>query len=106
MKIILKQLLSVILSLGLFAGGIFILSLRLAGWSLLLGLPAILLGGVFIIFTLDTVARELFTPPHFIMAKCQVCGKTTFIKEGEKTGLCGRCREELVEEVLQEEKKT
>ena len=102
MKTVLKQLLSVILSLALFAGGIAILYLHLPGWSLILGLPAILLGVVFIIFVLDQVARELFTPPHFIMTKCKVCGKTTFVKEGNQDKICGRCREELVEELLKE----
>lgn len=53
-----RAILSVIISLSLFLGGIFLLSLRIPVWSLLLGLPSVQIGIVLIIFTFDRLSRE------------------------------------------------
>lgn len=41
----------------LFIGGIFILTLRIPFWSLILGIPSIQIGLVLIIFTFDAIGR-------------------------------------------------
>lgn len=41
----------------LFIGGIFILVLRIPFWSLVLGIPSIQIGIVFIIFTFDDIGK-------------------------------------------------
>lgn len=51
-------ILSVVTSLSLFLGGIFLLTLRIPVWSLLLGLPSVQIGIVLIIFTFDRLSRE------------------------------------------------
>lgn len=53
-----RAILSVIISLSLFLGGIFLLALRIPVWSLLLGLPSVQIGIVLIIFTFDRLSRE------------------------------------------------
>ena len=47
-----KQIGSIVLASTLFLGGILLLSLHLPGWSLILGLPAVQIGIVFLIFSL------------------------------------------------------
>lgn len=49
---------SVIISLSLFLGGIFLLALKIPFWSLLLGLPSVQIGIVLIIFTFDRLSAE------------------------------------------------
>lgn len=101
-KFLIKDLPSIILSLSLFFGGIWLLSLRIPGWSLFFGLIATPLGLVFTIYTLDDVARNVITPSLFKAAKCNVCGKTTYAKEDEEDVICWRCRENISEKLLEE----
>ena len=93
-----------ILSLSLFGGGIAILFARIPGWSLFFGLILIPLGTAFTIFTLDEVARNLIVPPPYKSVKRKVCGKSTYAKESEedKDVICGRCREDISEKILEE----
>ena len=104
-EFIISDLPSIFLSLALFLGGIWILSLNISGWSLFWGLILIPIGAVFTIFTLDRVSRNRITPPSFKLIKCQVCGRKTFIKEGEKKIVCGRCQEDILKGILKERSK-
>jgi len=97
-----KSFLMTILSLSLFGGGIAILFARIPGWSLFFGLILIPLGTAFTIFTLDEVARNLIVPPPYKSVKCKVCGKSTYAKESEEDVICGRCREDISEKLLEE----
>lgn len=104
-KFIVKDLPSLILSLSLFLGGIWLLSLRIPGWSLLWGLIIIPIGLAFTVYTLDDVARNVVAPPPFKPVKCNVCGKNTYAKEDEKDVICWRCREDITEKILKEKMK-
>ena len=53
-----RAILSTLVSLVLFLGGIMLLALRIPFWSLLLGLPAVQIGIVLIIFTFDRLSQE------------------------------------------------
>ena len=97
-----KQVLTVILSLALFFGGIILLLAKIPGWSLFFGLILIPLGTMFTIFTLDEVARNLVVPPPFKPVKCNVCGKITYASESEEEVICGRCRKDISEKILEE----
>ncbi|MCJ7793112.1 MAG: hypothetical protein MUP45_03985 [Candidatus Marinimicrobia bacterium] len=99
---IIKDSPAIFLSLTLFLGGIWLLSLRIPGWSLLFGLIATPLGLVFTIYTLDDVSRNVVTPPPFKATKCHVCGKITYAKEEDKDVICWRCRGDITEEILKE----
>lgn len=101
-KFTISDLPAVILSLALFLGGIWILSLGIPGWSLFFGLIFTPMGAAFTVFTLDDVARNKIIPPPFKPAKCNVCGKDTFAKEGEEDVICGRCRKDIQRGVLKE----
>ena len=97
-----KQFLTVILSLSLFFGGIILLLAKIPGWSLFFGLIITPLGTIFTILTLDEVARNLVVPPPYKSVKCKVCGKITYAKEGEEEVICGRCRKDISEKLLEE----
>ena len=47
--------LRVVVSLLLLAAGITILALRIPGWGIILGLPIVIFGSVFLIYTYDEV---------------------------------------------------
>lgn len=53
-----RVLLSVVVSCILFIGGIALLALRIPFWSLLLGIPAVQIGIVFLIFAFDKLSQE------------------------------------------------
>ena len=91
-----------ILSLALFLGGIWILSLRIPGWSLFFGLIITPVGFIFCVYSLDDIARNVVAPPTFKPVKCNVCGKYTFAKEDEEDVICGRCRKDIQRGILKE----
>lgn len=53
-----RAVLSVIVSLTLFLGGIFLLALKIPFWGLFLGLPAVQIGIVLSIFAFDRLSQE------------------------------------------------
>ena len=93
---------SFFLSLVLFIGGIALIALRIPGWSLLWGLIILPIGFAFTIYTLDDVARNVVAPPPFKPVRCNVCGKITYAREGDKDVICNRCREDITEAILKE----
>jgi len=104
-QFIVNDLPSTILSLALFLGGIWILSLRIPGWSLLWGLILTPTGAALTVFTLDKVSRNKIAPPFFQLTKCKVCGRKTYSKEGEKGIVCGHCRKDILKKILKERSK-
>lgn len=76
----------------LFAGGVWLLSLRIPGWSLILGLPAIQIGIVFVIFSIDNSSKETFDLSKYHIVKCDICGDPTAAPLGEIHELCPSCR--------------
>jgi len=101
-QFIIRDIPSMILSLALFLGGIWLLAIRIPGWSLLFGLIFTPMGAAFMVFTLDGVARNRIAPPSFKSAECRVCGKKTYSKENVEDAICNRCRENIGEEILKE----
>lgn len=80
----------------LFTGGVWLLSLRIPGWSMLFGLPAIQIGIVFVILSFDNSAKKTFSPSEFHIVKCEVCGDPTAAPLGETHEVCPRCRAKRV----------
>ena len=103
-EFIISDLPCIVLSLALFLGGIWLLSLRIPGWSLFFGLIVTPIGLAFTIYTLDDIARNVVAPPAFSLTKCKVCGKNTYAREDDKDVICNRCREDITEKILEEAK--
>jgi hypothetical protein len=80
----------------LFIGGVWMLSLRITGWSLILGLPAIQIGMVLIILSFDNSAKKTFSSGEFQIVKCDNCGDPTAAPLGEVHELCPKCRAEKI----------
>jgi hypothetical protein len=94
-----KTIPSIVLSLSLFAGGIFLLALRISGWSLILGLPAVQIGIVFLIFTFDDVARRKVGPESLHQVPCSICGKIVLTHQWEKEKVCIDCHKKFAQKV-------
>ena len=95
-----RLFLLLLLSLTLFLGGIIFSLSKIAVWGLLLGVILTPLGAILILITIDEAARRIFFPPDYKTTNCSVCGKLTFIEEGEKVAVCGYCREKEIDQVL------
>lgn len=104
-KFTISDLPVVILSLALFLGGIWILSLKIPGWSLFFGLVITPVGFAFCVYALDDIARNVVAPPPFKPTKCNVCGKITYAKEGAKDIICAHCRKDIQRGILKEKLK-
>lgn len=98
----LRSILLTLLSLSLLFAGIALLFTKVPGWSLFFGLILIPTGTALTIFTLDEVARSMIVPPPFKAVKCKVCGKITYARQDEEDVICGRCREDISEKILEE----
>lgn len=61
-EVLVRIVLRVTVAMGLLIGGLVLLALRLPGWSIIFGLPMIIFGSVFIIYTYDEVLSRKLEP--------------------------------------------
>jgi len=99
LKLVTKTLPSLFLSLILFSGGIALLALRIPGWSLFLGLPAVQVGIVFLIFTFDKIAHDKVGPNSLQMIPCSVCDKLTLAPYWQKEKICEECQKKIAKKL-------
>lgn len=92
MVIFFKNLIVAFSPVILLVGGVWLLSLRIPGWSLILGLPAVQLGIVLIVFSFDWAIRKKYDLSKLHIVKCEICGDPTAAPLGEVHELCPRCR--------------
>lgn len=96
---LIRQLPRLIISLTLFIGGIIILSLRISGWGLFLGLPATQVGLIFLIFTFDEIAKRRVGPQSFHLLSCSVCGQPTPAPSWQKEKVCEECQSKIAKKL-------
>lgn len=101
-RLISKQFFLVLVSLGLLAGGVFLLYLRIPGWSLILGLPATQIGIIFLILTFDEIVRGKVGPNSLHMIPCSVCGKLTLVSTWQKEKICEECQRKIAKKLREE----
>lgn len=53
-----------ILGVVLLAGGIILLALKIPGWSIIFGIPMVVISSVFIIYTYDDALSRRFEHPN------------------------------------------
>ncbi|AKM83142.1 hypothetical protein A2422_03825 [Candidatus Woesebacteria bacterium RIFOXYC1_FULL_31_51] len=87
-----KQISRYIAPMILFAGGVWLLSLRIPGWSMILGLPAIQIGIIFVIFNFDNSSKEILDLSRYHIVKCDICNDPTAAPMGEIHEVCPSCR--------------
>ncbi|MFC1711624.1 hypothetical protein ACFLZ1_03510 [Patescibacteria group bacterium] len=89
---LLTKLMTILINCTLFIGGIYILSMRIPVWSLLLGFPATQIGLVALIFTFDATLRKRIGPDSFYMDICSICGKFCIsTQKPEEEAICIDC---------------
>ncbi|MFC1710271.1 hypothetical protein ACFL0F_01240 [Patescibacteria group bacterium] len=90
-RLVLRGVLPVILLIS----GLYLLTLRLAGWSIIFGIPMIIIGTVFLIYTYDEIVSSKVGIIKGKVVKCKVCGEPTPLIPGgnpERT-VCPECEE-------------
>jgi hypothetical protein len=55
---IVKLILKTVVPISILSGGIALLTLRIAGWSIIFGLPMVVIGIVFLIYTYDEIVSS------------------------------------------------
>jgi hypothetical protein len=100
-----EHLLGTIISFGcglvLLLGGIWILTLPLSGWRLLIGLPAAQLGVVVLVFVFDEATKKRLHPDNYHVLICPYCGQENLVHVGETEIHCQECQK-MIEEPGQE----
>ena len=90
-----RKICTVVVSIILFGGGVFLLSARISGWGTLLGVPATVTGFIFLIFTFDEMARSRVGPKNLHLVKCSVCGKPTLAPFWQEEKICPVCEDKI-----------
>lgn len=90
-KLVFRGVIPIVLVLS----GVALLALRLAGWSVIFGLPLVVFGVVFLIYTYDEIVSKNFETFPKKLVKCKVCGKPTPILSGADPAkaVCYSCQE-------------
>jgi len=82
-----------ILSVVLFLGGAFLLSLQIPFWSMVLGIASVQIGIVLIILTFDSLIRKRNKPltEDYKTVNCLICRSSQFVPKYQKTIICDTC---------------
>ena len=96
--LVIKKTFAIIVSLGLFLGGILLLALQVPFWSLFLGLPSVQTGIIFIIFAFYTISQEEVGKElrDVHQVPCALCGQPTFTRGTEVKGICSNCDKKIL----------
>lgn len=96
-RVLTRDVGSLLLSLCLFIGGIFLLALRIPGWSLFLGLPAVQIGIIFAIFSFDRIAQNEAGPNSLHVIRCSICQKPVLVPFWQEEKICKGCQKKVAE---------
>jgi hypothetical protein len=80
----------------LLAGGIWLLTLPLPGWKLVLGLPAAQLGIIVLMFAFDDITKKQLHPENFKVVICPFCSHENLVHKEIKLTYCGKCQKRIV----------
>jgi hypothetical protein len=72
-------------------GGIWILTLPLPGWKLIIGLPAAQLGIVVLMFAFDDITKKHLHPQNYKVLICPYCDNENLIRQKKKKTYCSQC---------------
>jgi len=97
----------VLIPIVLLAGGLTLLALRIAGWSIIFGLPMVTFGVVFLIYTYDELVIKVVKPIPERIVKCSVCGKPTtklYPWQKDEDAICLSCSEDIAKGIKKHNK--
>jgi len=93
---ILKIFFKGLIPLSLLFSGIVLLISKVSGWSLIAGLPLVVFGLVFSIYSYDEFLREEENFSYSSPKKCSICGRKTYNFEKIKGKIvCRDCKASL-----------
>lgn len=94
---ILKIIFSNIIPIILLISGIIIFTGQIPGWSLIIGLPMIVFGVVFMIYSYDELAKNGAESEITDLAKCSICKRYTNRDTDvlEEDTICPSCQTKL-----------
>ena len=95
-----RVVLSAIIGLVLFIGGIILLALRIPFWGLFLGLPATQTGIILSIFSFDRLSQKEAEKEieEAQASPCSSCDNSPFIKGKESRQICSKCGRKITRE--------
>ena len=84
----------ILLSVGLFIGGIFLLSVKIPFWSLFLGIAAVQVGIVLIILAFDALIKRKTKPvtEDYKMLPCLICKRGNLVPKYSRVTICDECQ--------------
>lgn len=91
LNFLIQQLPQLLISSSLFVGGLILLFLRIPGWSLIIGLPAVQIGLVFLIFSYDRFTNKKVGIGSLYSLECQECGKSFLSFQQDQEKICPFC---------------
>lgn len=90
---IVKLILKIILPVILLISGLVVFTSRIPGWSILIGLPMMVVSTVFIIYIYDELSQKLMDNEVKTLVKCSICGRLTPVREDikQQDTVCSSC---------------
>jgi hypothetical protein len=94
-----KNLPSLLLASFLFGGGIILLFLKIPGWSLFLGLPAVQIGIILLIFTFEGLTRKKSPLPseEYHLVDCLICDRQALAPKFMEKRICDDCQVKIAQ---------
>lgn len=93
--LLMRSLVPSVVGLVLLIGGVWLLTLPLPGWKLILGIPAAQMGIVVLMYAFDDITKKRLHPDHLQSLICPFCSFNNLIQPGTKTIHCGRCMKKI-----------
>lgn len=89
-----RLLMRVLIPIILLVTGIMLLFLKIPGWSVIVGLPLVVVGSLFLIYIYDSVLSDnIYIEGDSNLVRCSKCGQLVecFIGCNKKRYICDDC---------------
>lgn len=95
LHLVFRSTVPLVSGITLLLGGIWLLTLPLPGWKLIIGLPAAQLGIVLLMFAFDDITKKHLHPENFEILICPFCSHENLIHRETRETSCGNCQKPL-----------
>lgn len=103
LQLIFRSVVPLVSGMTLLLGGIWLLTLPLPGWKLILGLPAAQLGIVLLMFAFDDITKKHLHPENFEILICPYCAHQNLVLRETRETYCGNCQKKIKNPQAEEE---
>ena len=90
-----------LIPLAMLGAGVVLMTSRISGWSLIIGIPVTVIGMAMLVFTYDEVVQKQVQPIQKELVRCNICGRLTARQLGviPEDVICRHCRERIREKL-------